>query len=134
MSGVSASYESLYTLYRKGNPEPEKLRRALLLAGVMRWFAEFRGFGSAADTWATAGLIRGSGMDDAALRAAGRVVHSAAWLVGPEGDFSPDEYDALRAAGVAFVSLGDLILRTETAAIYGLCVLGAEYLVRATKS
>ncbi len=71
MSGVGASYESLYTLYRKGNPAPEKLRRALLLAGVMRWFAEFRGFGNAADTWATAGLIRGSGLDDAALRAAG---------------------------------------------------------------
>ena len=66
----------------------------------------------------------------AALRASGRAIRSAAWLVGPEGDFSPDEYDALRAAGVAFVSLGDLVLRTETAAIYGLCVLGAEFLVR----
>ena len=67
----------------------------------------------------------------AALRASGRAIRSAAWLVGPEGDFSPDEYDALRAAGVAFVSLGDLVLRTETAAIYGLCVLGAEFLVHA---
>ena len=66
----------------------------------------------------------------AALRASGRAIRSAVWLVGPEGDFSPDEYDALRAAGVAFVSLGDLVLRTETAAIYGLCVLGAEFLVR----
>ncbi len=66
----------------------------------------------------------------AALRASGRDIRSAAWLVGPEGDFSPDEYGALRAAGVDFVSLGDLVLRTETAAVYGLCVLGAEFLVQ----
>lgn len=51
----------------------------------------------------------------------------AAWLVGPEGDFSPCEYDALRAAGARLVSLGPLVLRTETAAIYGLCVLGCEW-------
>ena len=65
-----------------------------------------------------------------AIRTSGRTIDAAAWLVGPEGDFSPEEYDALRSAGASFVSLGDLILRTETAAIYGLCVLGAEYLVR----
>lgn len=51
----------------------------------------------------------------------------AAWLVGPEGDFSSLEYGALRALGVRLVSLGDLVLRTETAAIYGLCVLGCEF-------
>ena len=65
----------------------------------------------------------------AAIRASGRTIGAAAWLVGPEGDFSSDEYAALRTAGAAFVSLGELVLRTETAAIYGLCVLGAEYLV-----
>ncbi len=65
----------------------------------------------------------------AAIRVSGRAIDTAVWFVGPEGDFSPAEYDALRAAGIAFVSLGDLVLRTETAAIYGLCVLGAEYLV-----
>ena len=104
--------------------------------------AALRGLAPASRPEDSAALFAGALQPDAipfrdalaALRAAGRVVHSAAWLVGPEGDFSPDEYDALRAAGVAFVSLGDLILRTETAAIYGLCVLGAEYLVRATKS
>ena len=64
-----------------------------------------------------------------AIRASGRAIETAVWFVGPEGDFSPAEYNALRAAGIAFVSLGDLVLRTETAAIYGLCVLGAEYLV-----
>lgn len=71
MSGVNASYESLCTFYREGHPAPDALRRALLLAGVMRWFAEFRGFGAAADTWATAGLVRGAGLHVDALRAAG---------------------------------------------------------------
>ncbi len=65
----------------------------------------------------------------ASIRTSGRTIGTAVWFVGPEGDFSPAEYDALRAADIAFVSLGDLVLRTETAAIYGLCVLGAEYLV-----
>ncbi len=53
---------------------------------------------------------------------------SVAWLIGPEGDFSPEEYGALRAAGASMVSLGSLVLRTETAAIYGLCVFGSEWL------
>ena len=53
---------------------------------------------------------------------------AVAWLVGPEGDFSPEEYEALRAAGASLVSLGRLVLRTETAAIYGLCVFGSEWL------
>lgn len=62
-----------------------------------------------------------------ALRSEQKQISSVTWLVGPEGDFSPDEYNAMRSAGVRFVSLGDLILRTETAAIYGLCVLGANF-------
>ena len=51
-----------------------------------------------------------------------------AWMTGPEGDFSPREYQTLRDAGVLFVNLGDQILRAETAAMYGLCVLGSEWL------
>jgi len=37
-------------------------------------------------------------------------------FVGPEGDFSPAEYERLRVAGCRFVSLGPLVLRVETAA------------------
>ena len=69
----------------------------------------------------------------AAHRAEERETKSVVWLVGPEGDFSPDEYADMRSRGIKFVSLGDLVLRTETAAIYGLCVLGAEFLVRSIK-
>ncbi len=53
---------------------------------------------------------------------------SAAWVIGPEGDFTSEEYEAFRQSGAAMVSLGNLVLRAETAAIYGLCVLGTEWL------
>lgn len=39
-------------------------------------------------------------------------------MIGPEGDFSPDEYEQILAAGFAGVSLGELILRTETAVFW----------------
>lgn len=43
---------------------------------------------------------------------------SAGFIVGPEGDFTPDEMSAIRKAGVLPASLGDLVLRSETAALY----------------
>ena len=53
---------------------------------------------------------------------------TAGWFVGPEGDFTPVELQLLIAHGAIAVSLGRQVLRTETAAIWGLCVLGAEWL------
>lgn len=38
-------------------------------------------------------------------------------LIGPEGDFSPEEIDAARAAGFEEITLGSQRLRTETAAV-----------------
>jgi 16S rRNA (uracil1498-N3)-methyltransferase len=52
----------------------------------------------------------------------------AGWFVGPEGDFTPGELDLLIGAGALPVSLGRNVLRTETAAVYGLCVLGCAWL------
>jgi 16S rRNA (uracil1498-N3)-methyltransferase len=37
------------------------------------------------------------------------------WLVGPEGDFTPEEYRAAKETGFAPVSLGPLVLRCDTA-------------------
>ena len=54
-------------------------------------------------------------------------VATAGWFVGPEGDFTPEELQLLIAQGAIPVSLGRQVLRTETAAIWGLCVLGAEW-------
>lgn len=39
-------------------------------------------------------------------------------LIGPEGDFSPEELSVALSAGYVPVSLGDARLRTETAALY----------------
>lgn len=46
------------------------------------------------------------------------------WWCGPEGDFTPGEMQTLLDAGAIPVTLGPLILRAETAAIYGLANLG----------
>ena len=63
-----------------------------------------------------------------AERRSGPPPATAGWFVGPEGDFSPDELRQAVAAGAISVTLGRRVLRTETAAIWGLCVLGAEWL------
>ncbi len=47
-------------------------------------------------------------------------------LVGPEGDFTPAELGLAKSHGCQPVTLGPIILRTETAAIYCLSVLGHE--------
>ncbi|MEI6891508.1 MAG: RsmE family RNA methyltransferase [Pontiella sp.] len=51
-----------------------------------------------------------------------------ALLIGPEGDFSEAEVAAAMEAGAVPVSFGNRILRTETAAIFGLSVLAYELL------
>lgn len=48
-------------------------------------------------------------------------IAGAAFLVGPEGGFDPDEISALADYPfVRFVSLGTSVLRAETAAVYAL--------------
>jgi 16S rRNA (uracil1498-N3)-methyltransferase len=47
-------------------------------------------------------------------------------LIGPEGDFTPAETSWAKSAGCVPVSLGPIVLRTETAAIYSLSVLAYE--------
>ncbi|MDR2429688.1 MAG: 16S rRNA (uracil(1498)-N(3))-methyltransferase [Puniceicoccales bacterium] len=44
-------------------------------------------------------------------------------FIGPEGDFSPEEYSLLRRHGVRGVRLGNHVLRVPTAALYGLAAL-----------
>jgi 16S rRNA (uracil1498-N3)-methyltransferase len=46
--------------------------------------------------------------------------------VGPEGDFTPAELAAIQAAGARPITLGRLVLRVETAAIYCLSILNYE--------
>jgi 16S rRNA (uracil1498-N3)-methyltransferase len=50
-------------------------------------------------------------------------------LVGPEGDFTPAEVALTKSHGARPITLGPIILRTETAAIYCLSVLSHELVV-----
>jgi 16S rRNA (uracil1498-N3)-methyltransferase len=56
----------------------------------------------------------------------GRPPASVMMLVGPEGDFTPAEVNQALAAGAQPMTLGPIILRTETAALYCLSVLAHE--------
>ncbi len=46
--------------------------------------------------------------------------------VGPEGDFTPAEINAIHARGALPITLGPLVLRSETAALYCLSTLNYE--------
>ena len=56
----------------------------------------------------------------------GRLPLSAGVWIGPEGDFTPAELQAIEAAGAKPITLGELTLRVETAAIYCLSFLNYE--------
>lgn len=51
---------------------------------------------------------------------------SATIVIGPEGDFTPAELADARSAGFRPLSLGPLVLRSETAALYALSILAYE--------
>jgi 16S rRNA (uracil1498-N3)-methyltransferase len=52
--------------------------------------------------------------------------HTVAVWIGPEGDFTPAELHTIKAAGAWPMTLGPLVLRTETAATCALAVLNYE--------
>lgn len=52
--------------------------------------------------------------------------HTASLLIGPEGDFSDEEYNALYDAGFSFASIGEIVLKVETASIFCISVLQYE--------
>lgn len=56
----------------------------------------------------------------------GRLPKTVAVCVGPEGDYTPAEINLFRAAGALPITLGQLVLRSETAASYCLAVLNYE--------
>jgi 16S rRNA (uracil1498-N3)-methyltransferase len=55
-----------------------------------------------------------------------RHIGSVGLLIGPEGDFSPREYELAKQAGAIPISYGSRVLRVETAALYGVSVLAYE--------
>jgi 16S rRNA (uracil1498-N3)-methyltransferase len=55
-----------------------------------------------------------------------RAPKNVLWLIGPEGDFTPAEMSLSRGSGFEPITLGPLVLRCETAAVYALSVLSYE--------
>lgn len=55
-----------------------------------------------------------------------RAPRKVLWLIGPEGDFTPAEMSQSKSFGFEPVTLGPLVLRCETAAVYALSVLSYE--------
>ena len=58
----------------------------------------------------------------------GRVPKSLCVWIGPEGDFTSVETKAIKSSGALPITLGPLVLRTETAALYCLSILNYELL------
>jgi 16S rRNA (uracil1498-N3)-methyltransferase len=56
----------------------------------------------------------------------GRLPQSTGVWIGPEGDFTLEELRAIQNSGALPISLGNLVLRVETAAIYCLSILNYE--------
>ena len=54
-------------------------------------------------------------------------ITTATLLVGPEGDFAPEETEAALAVGFLPTSLGSIVLRVDTAAMFCLSALRYEY-------
>jgi len=63
---------------------------------------------------------------DSFKEAHGRTPKTLSVWVGPEGDFTPAEMNLIQAAGILPITLGQLVLRSETAAIYCLSVINYE--------
>jgi 16S rRNA (uracil1498-N3)-methyltransferase len=63
---------------------------------------------------------------DFGRRHEGRMPKTVAAWVGPEGDFTPAELEALRAHGASPITLGPLVLRSDTAAVYTISVINYE--------
>ena len=55
-----------------------------------------------------------------------RLPKTACLWIGPEGDFTPAEMELILGSGALPVTLGSLVLRSDTAAIYGLSVMNYE--------
>ena len=66
--------------------------------------------------------------DAALIGSSGATAPVTGLLIGPEGGFSEDERTLMLAhAGITPVTLGEQILRSETAALFGLSVLSANF-------
>ena len=92
--------------------------------------AEFRACHETFELPLVASLQPGSQHAGAVFRAFqnehGRKPRSVCVWIGPEGDFTPLEISEIESTGARPISLGPLVLRVETAAIYCLSIVNHE--------
>lgn len=72
-------------------------------------------------------LLSPRGTQSLAAWAGAQAPQALTLLIGPEGGFSPEEEDAALAAGALALSMGPRVLRTETAALAAMAVLGGAW-------
>ncbi len=127
------------TVVQPGEGKPDKWRRIALEAckqcgqdslpeiaspmDVVSWLA---GFDRDNSLRIIASLASGSApLRDTLLRFPG--TERVTLLVGPEGDFTPDETRLALGAGFLPVTLGEIILRVETAALFGVSAIRYQF-------
>ena len=101
-----------------GRRDVPEISDALSFDGLIERFAQYD---SVLFAWELADAVPLRETLPAALRGARRVL----LVVGPEGGFTHDEAEAARKRGAAMLWLGPRILRTDTAALALLAVIGA---------
>ena len=131
------------TIVQPGEGKPDKWRRTALEACKQcgqdtlphiadplpfdRWIASGAGILPAADSLKLiASLAPGAKPIREVLRAHPET-SAATLLIGPEGDFTTEETTAALAAGFLPVTLGDIVLRVETATLFCLSALRYEF-------
>ncbi|MCX6879531.1 MAG: RsmE family RNA methyltransferase [Verrucomicrobia bacterium] len=131
-----------HTIVQPGERRSEKWRRIALEACKQcgqdvipaipdplpfdRWLAAHAGAATRPGLMLIASLAPGARPLREVLHEHPGTTHSTL-LVGPEGDFSPAETTAALAAGFLPVSLGEIVLRVETAALCCLSALRYEF-------
>ncbi len=93
--------------------------------GVAALAEALAGLGDGVLTIVGALAVNARPLHEVVVEQAAALSGDVALFIGPEGDFTPAELQSICNAGALPVSLGPRVLRTETAAIYGLSVISA---------
>ena len=105
-------------------PQIEPVQTVKQLAGEVRYFDL-----SLVGSLQPASKFLKSHLDDFAGEKK-RLPSSVLICIGPEGDYTPAEVSLLQAAGCRPITLGQIVLRSDTAAIYALSTLAYELQTR----
>jgi 16S rRNA (uracil1498-N3)-methyltransferase len=101
---------------QSGSPIDTRIRPPLSLDGLFAYWEELRGRAPGA----LGLLFHQTPLEQASLHGyLGREPEMVVLVIGPEGGFSPGEVSRFLGAGFKPLTIGDTVLRTETAALYG---------------